>query len=294
MSRRQRWILGAMAGLLGVAAVVALVVGGSSRGGPEQRLAVEAGPAGTTTTSEAPASTDTTVALVPVTTGVPVPTTPTTATAARGNVRVTPAPAGSPSASGPAGPPPLGADGAVLAPPSPPPPSRPIDKARGCHSAVDPGWKIVDCGALRTSGTVLVWLVESRGKGLRALVLKEQAPGQWATVLRAADDDGSRFSSIGVRGEDVSGDGQPELAFGFHRRGPDRVLAFDLVEASGAVAVHRELPHGSVTLSKGEFVTWAATGDGRAQRSVVRHAGGAWRIVASETVDRSAVPQSMV
>ncbi|MBW3615748.1 MAG: hypothetical protein KY439_10640 [Actinobacteria bacterium] len=293
MSRRQRWTLGAVAGLVGVVALAALVAGGSSRDGRDQRLSVEAGTAETTTT-EAPPSTDTTVALVPVTTGVPVPTTPTTSSAASGNVRVSAAPAASPPAAAPAGPPAIGADGAVLAPPNPPPATRAIDKAKGCRSAVDPGWKIVDCGALRTSGTVLVWLVESRGKGLRALVLKEQAPGQWATVLRAADDDGSRFSSIGVRGEDASGDGQPELGFGFHRRGPDRVLALDLVDASGAVGLHRELPQGSVTLSKGELVTWAATGDGRAQRSLIRHAGGAWRIVASEAVDRTAVPPSMV
>lgn len=294
VTRRQRWILGGTAGFMLVAALITAALNGG--GGDEQRLAVKGrATEATTTTSEAPVSTDTTFVLVPVTTGVPVPTTPTTAARAKGGVTVTPAqPAPPAPAPAPGGPPALTGEGAVLAPPSPPSPTRAIDKAKGCKSAGDAGWTIVDCGALRTSGTVLVWLVESRGKGLRALVLKEQAPGQWATVLRAPDDDGTRFSSIGVRGEDVSGDGQPELAFGFHRRGNDRVLAFDLVEASGAVTVHRDLPQGSVTLAKGELSTWAATADGRAQRTVIRHVGGAWRAVASEAVDRAAVPPSMV
>lgn len=290
VTRRQRWILGGTAGFV---LIVALATTALNGGGNEQRLAVNGRVLeSSTTTSEAPSSTDTTFALVPVTTGVPVPTTPTTAPPVTGGVKVTPAPAAAP---GPAvgGPPPLTGEGAVLAPPAPSS-TRPIDKAKGCNSAADPGWRIVDCGALRTSGTVLVWLVEARGRGLRGLVLKEQAPGQWATVLRAADDDGTRFSSIGVRGEDVSGDGQPELAFGFHRRGSDRVLGFDLVDAAGAVAVHRDLPQGSVTLSKGEMSTWAATGDGRAQRAVIRHVGGAWRVATTETVDRAAVPPSMV
>lgn len=290
MTRHQRWILGGIAGMV---LLVALAVA-FDRGGREERLAVEDRvPGSTTTTGVAPVATDTTFALVPVTGGAPLPTAPSTTTTVRGAVKVTPA-SGSPPPTAAAGPPALTGEGAVLAPPAPPPPTRPIDKTKGCNSAVDAGWRVVECGALRTSGTVLVWVVESRGAGLRALVLKEQTPGQWATVLRAADDDGSRFSSIGVRGEDISGDGQPELVFGFHRKGTDRVLSVDLVEASGAVTVHRDLPHGSVTLAKGEMSTWAATPDGRAQRSVIRHAGGAWRIVASESVDRATVPPSMV
>ena len=290
MTRHQRWILGGIAASVLLVAVAAAF----NRTGEGERLAVENRvPGSTTTTVVAPVSTDTTFALVPVTTGAPLPTTPSTTTTVRGAVRVTPA-SGSPQPTAAAGPPALTGEGAVLAPPSPPPPTRPIDKTKGCNSAVDAGWRVVECGALRTSGTVLVWVVESRGAGLRALVLKEQAPGQWATALRAADDDGSRFSSIGVRGEDISGDGQPELVFGFHRKAADRMLSVDLVEASGAVTVHRDLPHGSVTVAKGEMTTWAATGDGRAQRSVIRHAGGAWRIVASEPVDRATVPPSMV
>lgn len=290
MTRHQRWILGGIAGLV---LLVALAMA-FNRGGQEERLAVEDRvPGSTTTTGAAPVATDTTFALVPVTGGAPLPTAPSTTTTVRGAVKVTPA-SGSPPPTAAAGPPALTGEGAALVPPAPPLPTRPIDKTKGCNSAVDAGWRVVECGALRTSGTVLVWVVETRGAGLRALVLKEQTPGQWATVLRAADDDGSRFSSIGVRGEDISGDGQPELVFGFHRKGADRVLSVDLVEASAAVTVHRDLPHGSVTLAKGEMSTWAATADGRAERSIIRHAGGAWRIVASESVDRATVPPSMV
>lgn len=294
MTSGQRRIVG---GIAGGVLVVAVVAGALVRGGDDERLEVKGRASATTTTEAQPTagtepSSDTTLPLVPVTTGVPVPTTPTTAAPDRRAVKVTPATAS--PASIPAGPPALTGHGAVLTPPAPPVPTRAIDKAKGCHSAVDPGWRVVDCGALRTSGTVLVWLVEARGKGLRALVLREQAPGQWATALRAADDDGSRFSAIGVRGEDVSGDGQPELGFGFRRRGAERVLAFDLVDPAGAVAVHRELPQGSVTLTTGEVSTWAAIPDDRAERAVIRYVEGAWRIVATEAVERSAVPPSMV
>jgi hypothetical protein len=164
---------------------------------------------------------------------------------------------------------------------------RSVDKATGCTSATADGWKQTGCGALRTSGTVLLWVVETKGKASRALVLKEQTEGRWAVVLSAADVDGTAFSKIGVRGEDVSGDGQPELVFGFHRKDGASTLSMDVVDATPAVVAHRDL-------AKGEITTWAATADGAADEVHIRYASGAYRAGAAQKVARSAVPASMI
>jgi hypothetical protein len=278
------------------AAVVAIALGlawATGRGGGKtDRLAVEGSttPAGdTTTTAAAPT---TTFALVPLTTGKPIP-----------NAKEPPPSTQPPSATPAQGPPPsttttlppLNGRGAVLAPPPAGTPTRPIDKAKGCNSAADSGWKVKDCGALRTSGTVLVWVVEQRGSGLRALVLKETATGsnQWAVVLQAFDDAGTAFASIGVRGEDVSGDGEAELTFGFHRRDQAKTLSVDLVQLTNVV-VHRDLVQGSARPTKGELGTWSANADGSFDHAGIRFVDGAWRVAATERVAANAVPPSMV
>ncbi|MEA3076520.1 MAG: hypothetical protein QOF60_1428 [Actinomycetota bacterium] len=280
------------------AAVVAIAIGiawATGRGnGKTDRLAVQGDTSSaddsTTTTSPGPT---TTFALVPLTTGKPVP-----------NAEEPPPSTQPPSASPAQGPPPsttttvppLNGKGAVLGPPPAGTPTRAIDKAKGCNSAADSGWRVKDCGALRTMGTVLVWVVEERGSGLRALVLKETATGsnQWAVVQQAIDDAGSFFSAIGVRGEDVSGDGEPELAFGFHRRDQAKTLAVDLVHAANGVVVHRDLAQGSARLAKGELGTWSANPDGSFDHASIRFVDGAWRVAATERVDRGAVPPSML
>jgi hypothetical protein len=295
MQRRIVTAAGAAAAVVALALVVAMVVGGGGGGGKAEtdRLAVEGSttPDGETTTTTAPGPT-TTFALVPLTTGKPVPnaeepppsTQPPSATPAQG-----PPPSTTTTL------PPLTGRGAVLAPPPAGTPARPIDKAKGCNSAADSGWKVNDCGALRTTGTVLVWVVEQRGSGLRALVLKETAAGsnQWAVVLQAFDDAGAAFASIGVRGEDVSGDGEPELAFGFHRRDQAKTLAVDLVQLTNVV-VHRDLAQGSARLAKGELGTWSANADGSFEHAAIRFVDGAWRVAGTERVERGAVPPSMV
>lgn len=290
-------------GLVGaVAALVALVLAFTSRG-DDDRLAVrgvaENAPS-TTTSTTAPDDdgSDTTVPLVPVTTGVPVPnatevpppTAPPSATPAAPRATTGPA-AGTTGAAGGTV---VTGEGATLTR-SPSGATRSVDKAKGCTSATaSDGWKIEDCGALRTSGTVLLWLVETKGKASRALVLKEQTSGRWLIVLSAADVNGSTFSKIGVRGEDVSGDGQPELVFGFHRKDAASTLSMDVVDASPAVVVHRDLAKGAVRLAKGEITTWAAAADGTYDQVAIRFSAGAWRAGAAQSVPRSAVPASMI
>jgi hypothetical protein len=293
---RQRRVLGGVGAVVAVVAAVLLLTRTPGDERLEVRGRAELAP---TTTATAPpaAATDTaspsdpgtTVPLVPVTTGVPVPeateppppTMPPSATP--GSPRTTAGPAAGEAVSG---------AGAVLTR-STSGATRVVDKADGCYSAAGEGWKVQECGALRTSGTVLLWLVETKGKGIRALVLKEQADGRWAVVLSAADVDGTAVSRIGVRGADVSGDGQPELTFGFHRRDPAATLAVDVVDASPAVVVHRDLAGGSARVAPGELTTWAAAADGVDQVSI-RWTAGAWRATPPQRVERSSVPPSMV
>lgn len=306
MTTLQRRILATVASLGFLLTTVLVLTGGA--GGDGERLAVEAGPAKTTTTTTTTTSTtadeaatseaesaETTVPLVPLTTGVPIPNAdqappPTRPPSATPGVPRTAGESTGASATGAAK---VGPEGAVLTRPSDTSTTRPVDKAKGCHSANDPGWRVEECGALRSGGTVLLWLVESRGGGTRTLVLREQTAGRWAVVLAAKDDSGSLFSSVGVRGEDVSGDGQPELVFGFHRRGGQRVLAVDVVDASPAVVVHRELAQGTARAAKGRLDTWAAAGDGF-DHVVIRFADGAWRASPPQRVARGDVPPGMV
>lgn len=283
-------MLGAL-GILIVVVAVALVV---ARPGARSTAAVDAG-AGTTRTE----STDTTLALVPVTGGTALPATTVATTVpelsdeqiaaarppAEGPVDATGAPL-TPEAR-------LSGEGAILVRPAVDE-VRAIDRAKGCRSANDPGWAIVDCGALKRDDGVLLWVVEKRGSGLRALVLRERTAGQWATVLRAADDDGKRWSSIGVRGADVSGDGRPDLVMGFHGRDQASTLGVDVVDGPGSVGLHLGLPGGVARTADGGLEVWARLADGSYDTSVYRVIGGEWRLASSGRTPAGGAPRSSV
>lgn len=309
MTTTQRRTLATGAGLAILLLVVVLLLSRGGSDGPD-RLAVR-GRAENAPTTEAIAAPEptppsdaaggTTIPLIPLTTGVPVPNAieappPTTApTATPGAPRAgaaapTTSSGGQPAAAGTSA---VVATGAVLVKPPDSTATRPVDKAAGCNSANDPGWKIEECGALRSGGSVLLWLVESKEKGTRTLVLREQTAGRWAVVLGAHDDSGKALVSVGVRGEDVSGDGQPELVFGFHRRGDDKVLSMDVVDSAATVVVHRDLVRGSVRVAKAQLDTWAANGSAF-DHVVIRFTGGQWRASAPQPVASGDVPSSMV
>jgi hypothetical protein len=298
MSVAQRRVLAVVAVMAVMLGLVLVLTRGDDGAGPDQRLAVQGSTVdapSTTATTAPPAAT--TLPLVPITTGVPVPdateapppTAPPSATPAAPRTTSTPAGTTSSSAAAP-GATTVDGTGAVLGRPAGAA-LRPVDKAKGCNSANDPGWKVDECGALRSSGTVLLWVVESKGKAKQVLVLKEQTAGQWATLLRAADGTGAAWTKVGVRGEDVSGDGQPELVFGFHGSAADKPLAVDLVDANANVAVHRDLARGIVQAAKGSLTTWSAAGDGYDQ-SAITYAGGKWQASAPQRIPRSAAPQA--
>jgi hypothetical protein len=288
----QRRLLAGVGCLIAIASVAWIAAAAGSEGDPAPVERVMG--SSTVRTTE---TTDTTLPLVPVTSGVPLPPTSAVPSSvplpSADQVAAAVPTTTAPESAGPKPPPALTADGAVLAKPATPS-TRPVDKARGCHSAVDAGWRIVECGALRRDDGVLLWLTESRGKGLRALVLREQTAGNWAPMLVAFDDDGSRWSKIGVRGEDVSGDGKSDLVFGFHLRAPAGSLAVDVVDGPGVVTLHRLAAGGSVRVAKGELHEWAALADGSYEHATIKVLAGAWRVAATERVGKEAVPASMV
>lgn len=223
---------------------------------------------------------------------MPLPTPEQVAAAVPAAVASAAAP-GSPIAPASTVPPALSAEGALLVRPASDA-VRSLDKARGCNSAVDPGWRIVDCGAVRRDDAVLVWTVQAKGKGLRATVLRERTAGEWLTVLAASDDTGTRWSKIGVRGDDVSGDGRTDLVFGFHTRTADRALGVDVVDGPGTVGLHRLLPQGSVRVEKGALHGWGALADGSYEHTTWKWIADGWRVAATERVRADAVPPSMV
>jgi hypothetical protein len=296
MSVAQRRALAVVGAVVVIAALV-LVLTQDGGGGGEQRLAVEGATVDASTTSTTLPPESTTLPLVPITTGVPVPdateappaTAPPSATPAA--PRATATSGGTVAGAGGTAPGATAVDGsgALLTRPSNAP-LRPVDKSKGCNSANDAGWKIAECGALRTNNTVLLWVVETKGDATRALVLKEQTAGQWALLLRGGVANGG-WTRVGVHAEDISGDGQPELVFGFHGSASDKPLAIDLVDANANVAVHRDLSHGIAQTAKGSLTTWSAAGDGYDQQAIT-YAGGRWQASAPQRVARTAAPQA--
>ena len=292
MTRAQRRLIAGVASLIAVVSVawIAAAAGSDGEPGPVARVMGR-------TDDRTSETTDTTLPLIPVTSGRPLATTssvpPSVPLPSAEQVAAAAPTTAAPASGGPPPPPALTADGAILTRPADAT-TRPVDKAKGCNSANDAGWRIVECGALKRDDGVLLWVVQSRGAGLRALVLREQTAGNWLPVLAAADDAGTRWSKIGVRGGDVSGDGRADLVFGFHAKSADRALAVDVVDGPGVVTLHRLVPRGTVRLAPGELHEWAALGDGSFEHSTIKVLAGAWRIASSERVAAAAVPPSMV
>jgi hypothetical protein len=279
VDQRQRNVLIALASIVGALAVTLLIVTIAGGGGHPTRptnvaSADTTAPADTTT---AVSTTATTVNPLPVTSAeTPAATAaPTTTTAA-------PAPV-------------VSAAGAVLTAPSSPQ-SRPVGP--GCATLADPGWT-ADCGVAHAKGGDLVWLIETGpgGTGWRAAVWGHTGGSSWREVLTVTDVEGSRFGHIKARVAGVSGDGFDEIVFGFGAVGTQQLLQVDVVDGSKTVVAHRDLPNGSARVTTGQLDGWAGRDTRAGQQwvhEVIRHTGGAWRLVSSTTVTRSSVPPSQL
>ena len=106
------------------------------------------------------------------------------------------------------------------------------------HRLHRPGRRRLDARRLRAGRhgrRTWVWLTEYRPSGAfkewQAFVLHwSQGKGAWLVDLRLADTMG--IAQVNVRQLDLTGDGKPEMVFGYHLTGSGSILAYDIVEGS--------------------------------------------------------------
>jgi hypothetical protein len=169
-----------------------------------------------------------------------------------------------------------------------------------CHGLGDAGFTVDDCGRVEMAGGTRVWLVETKPataasapfKPLRAYVMHfSQGRGAWLVDLRHADDAGQTVTGVRVREADLTGDGKPELVFGFRVSGSGAILAYDIVVDSAGgdpkVAASRQLSHGQATVAAPVINDREAkypNGEPNCcpafiQKSTVSFSGGSFRVV---------------
>ena len=278
MTKRQRMILIGAGGAASLLALVLLLVALTGGGDDDDADVASRGESSTTASS----STSSTQALDPVTSAS---TSSSTSTSAPPTTAPVPPP--------PPEQPPLSADGAVLQRPAVAPP-RTYDDAEGCASLADRGPWQVECDLVTAKGVDLAWMVaEHRATGeLRSYVFRRLVGQQWTVALSAEDADPIEIAGVVVRTEDASGDGQPEIVFGFRHQGTGQILELDVVEAPGKVVLHRELDKGSATVRAGQIDDWSAQFDADDANccpstflhTVIRFTDGAWRLVEQQQI----------
>jgi hypothetical protein len=159
--------------------------------------------------------------------------------------------------------------GALLSAPPPPVTQSTESPDVDCNALGDAGWTVKACGTASMAGGERVWLVEhkpvptSATEAWRTLVLQwNQGKGAWLVDLEYRDDDASVVLDINVLESDLTGDGKPELVFGYHFSGSGSILGYDVVAstpgAAPAVAVHRELSHGAALVAEGVITDYDA------------------------------------
>jgi hypothetical protein len=264
-----------------------LVVAGAARG-RDRRVAASA--TTTTSTTVAPSTvpsiepTSTTYDLTPSTTT----TASTAAVAAPSTTSTTAAPL-----------PVVSSAGAVLKPPGTS--TTRTMTGSDCSSLASATSSGVACGVAQAKGGRLAWLVEGSTAGVHrrhAYVFAPSAGGSgsaWKSVLEAVDPDGSGWQSAAAVVVDLSGDGADDIAFGFRSAGSG-LLAVDVVEGPGAVTAHRDLAHGAVRVSPGQWDTWSAAGaaGGSYDRDVIRWQDAAWRLLLRSQSAAADVPPSQL
>jgi hypothetical protein len=274
----RRLLLGLGVAVAILAVVLAVVVSSGGDGPSAAPLAVPRAmvPAAPTTTTPA---TTRPIATTPATTPRPRATPTTAASVVAMDVPVTGA-------------------GAVLAPP-PAPVVRREDAPNDCASLVDSGWESLDCKATAAGPGGLTYVIEvlpmPAGVATRAYVFRARADGSYQLLLRAEDDSGTRYVASEVEAAIVRiTGGNAVIAVGFLEDNGN-LLAMDVVEPPGVVAVHQDLPDGAVLASPNGFDTWSGPtqpGGGLYRHDTIADVGGSWRIVARQLVPSTDVPQT--
>jgi len=271
VTQRQR-IIAAVAGGMAAIFLLALLIASLVGDDADEELVADA----TTTTSSTVVDESTTTSSLelPTTTAAPA----TTTTAGAPTTTAAPRPA-------------LDGRGAVLRTPTSPI-RRTVQQGGGCSQFATPGWT-AECVGIRSNWYLVIESKPAAGGATarRAYTYRQETGETWIAAAEARDDDGSRFTEISFRGEDIGGDAAQEAVFGFRRTGSTRVLALDVVQFPGNVVVHRESPDGSARVSPGQLDLWEAAGT-QYDHLTVRFVDKAWRIVASTKVNKSAIPPS--
>ncbi len=181
----------------------------------------------------------------------------------------------------------------------------------GCTALEDPGFTAT-CGSTQMAGGRVVWVVEYKplpGIAFAAyyayVYAYVPAAGGWVQSLRASDPHASKWTGARVIAADLTGDGRPELVFGFHYQGSGSDLGYDVVTfpagGSPGVAAHPDvLVQGSVRVSAGRIDQYSAQYPNNEPNccppyflhDTIAYVGGVFRVTARSRSKPSAVPSS--
>jgi hypothetical protein len=181
-----------------------------------------------------------------------------------------------------------------------------------CESLVAPGL-LGECGEVPVAETRVVWVVqrETTTDGSSAFTARVFTfvpdAGGWVEWLQASDPAGDLWSDVNVLPADLTGDGVPELLFGFRQVDEPLTLEYDIVgyDQNGipqVVAHPNDAARGSVVVAGGEILEYAAqypNGEPACcppsfLRRTIAFEQGFFRVIATETVLPNAVPASQL
>jgi hypothetical protein len=181
-----------------------------------------------------------------------------------------------------------------------------------CGSLVSPGL-LGECGEVPVADTRVVWVVQrdtttagASSFTARVFTFVSDAGG-WVEWLQASDPSGDRWSDVNVLPADLTGDGVPELLFGFREVDERLTLEYDIVgyDQNGipqVVAHPNDAARGSVVVAGGEILEYAAQYPNAEPaccppsflRRTIAFEQGFFRVIATETVLPNAVPASQL
>ncbi len=193
--------------------------------------------------------------------------------------------------------------------------SRPVVKQPAdatCNSLISAGF-LGKCGEVTVADGRVIWVVQTEPGTLgttsftaRVFTFVPESSG-WVEWLEASDGGGGKWTDVGVVSADLTGDGVPELVFGFRSSDEKETLDLDVVSYTEAglpqVIAHPEAAAlGSMVISGGNLDEYAAQFPNGEQvccpafylRKTIAFEQGFLRVVASADVPPNQVPVSQV
>lgn len=163
-----------------------------------------------------------------------------------------------------------------------------------CDALLDEGWDgtcRVVASALGTAAFVVEQRpLEDRRFEKRALVYV-RSNDEWELALRAADDDGTEWTSFSLNVADLAGDGNEKGVISI-RSGVPENLSIVVVETTGQVLIERDLVRGQARpASRGGVETWSAREDRTYTHEVIRYTDEGWVVLLSEVVLETDIPE---